>query len=334
LLVESPLCGCAFWEHHPLAAVNGGPVAEKSRIFDTPEIYPILEPYYRYLINRYAAFPTVQWEVGNEIYNFNRDTYMAFNERMVQFFHQHDPYRRLVTADTAGDVISFHVGHQNPADVPELVPVADQRGMGRTFCRPLARTGQMWYPAGDEYTIDTVMYERTLRHYRDYPRFIHVDEFLLRGRTYQRIGMWAAFMAGGSVSAMDHPKYDIHTDPAVMDDRLHLARLIASLDLIAMAPRQDIIQDVDRAKLRAYCLASGTQVVLYVHHVADHARPCVDESLSLTVPPGAYVVRHYDPKSGRTVAETRQAGGSLTLPIPEFVTDHVIAIMAEPEHGP
>ena len=322
-----PICGCVFWEHHPLAAVNGGPVVDRSRIFDTPEVYPILDDYYRYIINRWAAFANVHWEVGNEIWNFNRETYTAFNERMVKFFHEHDPYRRLVTADVSGDILSFHVGHQDPQQVPALRPVDDQRGMNRTFSRRLVKTGLMWYPAGDEYSVDAVVYERTLKYYQEYPRFIHLDEFLLRGRNYQRIGVWAAFAAGGSVSSMDHPKYDIHIDPAVMDDHLHFSRFVSQLDLAKMAPRQDIVQSYDRGKLRAYCLASSDQVVVYLHHFADHARPCVDELVSLKLAPGKHTVRHYDPKSGRYYPDEVAAdGGDLAVAIPEFTVDHVVYV--------
>jgi hypothetical protein len=133
-----PICGCVFWEHSPLAASNGGPVGEKADIFDCPDVYPILDQYYRYVINRWAAFPNVHWEVGNEIWNFNRETYRGFNERMVAFFHERDPFRRLVAADEQGDIISFHLGHSDPAQIPELRSTEDERGMRRSFARRLA----------------------------------------------------------------------------------------------------------------------------------------------------------------------------------------------------
>ena len=324
-----PICGCVFWESSPLAASNGGPVGQKAEIFDCPDVYPILDQYYRYVINRWAAFPNVHWEVGNEIWNFNRQTYRGFNERMVAFFRQHDPFGRLVAADEQGDIISFHLGHSDSARIPELRPVDDERGMGRTFARRLARTGQMWYPSGDEYGVDAVVFERALALRREHGKFVQLDELLLRGRNYQRIAGWAALMAGGSVSSMDHPKYEIHTDPAVMDDHLHLSRLVAGLDLPGMAPRPEMVGGYDAARLRAYCLASDAQCVVYLHHFADHARPCIDEQIELRLPPGSFALEHVDPKSGRTVGQGRVAGERAVVPVPEFTIDHVVRLTRE-----
>ncbi len=323
-----PICGCVFWEHSPLAARNGGPVAAKEEIFDCPAVYPILDAYYQYVIDRWAAFPNVHWEVGNEIWNFNRETYRGFNDRMVAFFRERDPFRRLVVADDQGDVVSFHLGHSDPAQVPELRPVDDERGMRRTFSRRLARTGQMWYPSGDEYGVDVAVYERALA-LRRYGKFIQLDELLLRGRNYQRIAAWTMLMAGGSASSMDHPKYDIHTDPAVMDDHLHLARFAAGLDLPSMAPCPGAVGGFDAAKLRAYCLASELQVAVYVHHFADHARPCVDEQIELRLPSGQFAVTHFDPKSGRVVGRSRADGGQAVVPLPDFTIDHVVLATRE-----
>jgi hypothetical protein len=324
-----PICGCVFWESSPLAASNGGPCQEKEAIFDCPAVYPILDDYYQYVIDRYAAFPNVHWEVGNEIWNFNRQTYRAFNDRMVRFFRDRDPFGRMVAADDQGDVVSFHLGHSDPAQLPALEPTADERGMRRSFSRRLVRTGQMWYPSGDEYGVDVVAYERALALRREHGKFVQLDELLLRGRNYQRIASWALLMAGGSVSAMDHPKYEIHTDPAVMDDRLHLSRFAAGLDLPAMAPAPERILAVDATRLRVYALASERELALYVHHFADHARPCVDEAIGVALPPGAHVARHLDPASGRWIGSSRLAGGEAAVPLPEFTVDQVVSISPE-----
>ncbi|MBI3974007.1 MAG: hypothetical protein HY332_22235, partial [Chloroflexi bacterium] len=295
--------------------------------------------YYTYIINRWAAFPNVHWEVGNEISNFNRETYRGFSERMVRFFRERDPYGRLVVADEQGDVISFHALHQTDADVPPLrppPPAADRRGAARTFTRRLAKTGQPWYPAGNAQGVDVAFYQRTLELVQRHGKFVQNDELMLRGRHYQRIGMWASFMAGGSATSMDHPKYEIHVDPEVMADHRHLRRIVDGLDLVRMVPRPEVPAAFDRERLRAYCLGSNDQYVLYFHHFADHARPCVDETVALMLPAGRYTVRHYDPKSGRFLAEvqreveldcaTGKPPSSEEVALPEFSIDHVLVV--------
>jgi hypothetical protein len=127
---------------------------------------------------------------------------------------------------------------------------------------------------------------------------------------------------------MDHPKYEIHTDPAVMDDHLHLSRVVAGLDLPSMAPRPEALGSIDGSKLRAYCLASDAQYLIYLHHFVDHARPCVDEQIELRLPPGSFAVQHLDPKSGRTVerVRVRATGGATAVPLPEFTIDHCLLV--------
>jgi hypothetical protein len=128
---------------------------------------------------------------------------------------------------------------------------------------------------------------------------------------------------------MDHPKYEIHTDPAVMDDHLYLSRFVAGLDLPRMAPCPEALGAYDASKLRAYCLASDAQWVVYLHHFADHARPCVDEQIELRLPPGQFAVEHVDPKSGRAVDRGRVAGERAVVPVPEFTVDHVVRLTRE-----
>jgi hypothetical protein len=321
-----PFCGCTFWEYHPLSAKNGGPCKSMSHLFVNEEAQQIMDRYYQYIVNRYAAYYNVLWEVGNELWH-GLGMWGTWEKRMAEFLRAHDPYRRLIMADSYGDIISFHW-----AEFTQESPLGESAyepgHTDATFCGPLPKTGLIWYPAGDEYNVDKVLYEKMSRYMNDYPgQAIINDECMFRGRTYQRLAIWASFMAGGSLSSMDHPKYEIHTDPEVMADHLHLSEFVAQLDLTDITPDNSFVKSYDAAKLRAYGLIAQNQYVVYLHHYSDHVRPVVDEQITIRIPVGRYSVRWYNSSTGRYQEEgltVDVAEGEVTLPIPEFVIDQVL----------
>ncbi len=102
--------GNDWWPKHPYNKLNGGPCATQNDWFTNAEAEKLYRKRLRYLVGRYASFPSLfSWQFFNEINNvydkLKPADVVSWHDRQAQWIKAHDPYRHLVTTSfgSAGD---------------------------------------------------------------------------------------------------------------------------------------------------------------------------------------------------------------------------------------
>ncbi|MFZ4506351.1 MAG: cellulase family glycosylhydrolase [Fimbriimonas sp.] len=94
------------WEETPHNQDNGGPLRIWSDFWTNPEMDRIYRNKLRYIVARYAAYPTVMaWEFWNEVDltgDYKTDVVRDWHQRMARTLRTMDPYRHLITTSFSG----------------------------------------------------------------------------------------------------------------------------------------------------------------------------------------------------------------------------------------
>ncbi len=140
------------WKINPYNAANGGPCATQNEFFTRPEARAMYQKRLRYLIARYAAFPSLlAWQFFNEIDNVYRhlrpDDVVAWHADMADWLRAHDPWGHLITTSLTGGSdrpelwrlpqMDFTVYHSyNLAHPAAALPGLTQR-LARDYAKPV-----------------------------------------------------------------------------------------------------------------------------------------------------------------------------------------------------
>lgn len=300
----------AHWDKSPYNKANGGPLAEPIDFFHTPQCRTLYKQRLRYLVARYAAFPSLAfWEIYNEQDNIPKPGVPTeWLREMTDYLKSIDPYRRPITTSYSWD---------DKAEVWEL-PNIDlvQRHM---------------YGQGD--TVDFVSMVQgnatKLERYRK-PRVI--GEF---GITWKepdikldtaRLGtplhdaLWASIMSGDCGTALTW-WWDNYLEPLdLWPVFAGISKFVASVDFahVRFEPLK-----VDVPGLTAMGLQDPRtgEAILWLHdpastwkNDAEGVQPKEWKGTEITVPlPKEAKAEIWDTREGRIV-ETRQVGAALELP--------------------
>jgi hypothetical protein len=102
--------GYPFWDKTPHNAANGGPLAQPTDFWTSPEMDRLYRDKLRYLVARYGCFTHVlSWEFWNEVditTGYKTEPSRDWHARMARYLRSLDPYTHLITtscANSAGD---------------------------------------------------------------------------------------------------------------------------------------------------------------------------------------------------------------------------------------
>ena len=165
-----------WWPKHAYNQANGGPCASQNEFFTHPEALKLYRKRLRYMVGRYAAYPSLMsWQFFNEINNVFRflkpPDVVAWHDRMARWLAQNDPYQhpRTTSFGSKGehrpmwkldsmDYANWHLylnwaGHyRHPAAMAEDVATRFTRNYGKPVSiSEYGTSGKGWEPEIDPY---------------------------------------------------------------------------------------------------------------------------------------------------------------------------------------
>ena len=95
----------AHWDTSPYNVANGGPLREPTDFFDSAEAQRLYKRKLRYLVARYAAFPSIAfWELWNEQDHIPKPGVpIGWFREMTEALRGLDPYKHVVTTSYSWD---------------------------------------------------------------------------------------------------------------------------------------------------------------------------------------------------------------------------------------
>jgi len=318
----------AHWSKSPYNKSNGGPLAEPVDFFSDPECRKLYKQRLRYLVARYAAFPSLAfWEIYNEQDNIPKPGVPTeWLREMTGYLKSIDPYRRPVTTSYSWD------------DKPEVweLPNIDlvQRHM---------------YGQGD--TIDFVsMIEGNATKLQGYGKPRLIGEF---GITWKepdikldtaRLGtplhdaLWASIMSGDCGAALTW-WWDNYLEPLDLWPAFTgISKFVASVDFVhsGFSPLKLKVASLTALALRN---PQTGEAIAWLHdpasnwkNDADGVQPAEHPNVRFALPlSGSAKIEVWDTRQGKVLSITKAVSvdGYAEIVLPTFRRDvavHIIPI--------
>jgi len=148
---------------------------------------------------------------------------------------------------------------------------------------------------------------------------------------YERIGYWGAIISGGFIiftpSGSNKPLGDLYNRVTVDYMNIFYGIISRVENFLPMIPQNKLVSVLDLSNIRAHCLASNSEFLVYVHHYSDHSTIMHDKILSITLPASQYFqASWFDPSTGTLIStdEGATGDGGVSMTIPGFVVDIVL----------
>jgi len=266
--------------------------------------------YYRYGVARLAAFSNVTWDLGNE-HDFHRE-FPKWCDWLGPLVKQWDPYKHLLSAHNK----IFRTPGKTWNDLQLIQRWDDGQNAFMLGQRTQqAATGRVIPQINEEYGYED-LWEKTPGHRAAETRRRCAWEIAMAG-CYQTTGETAnrgvgfpPDTGGGWVSGRGDDSM------TMLRGYAHMVNFFTSFDWWRLSPRNDLVRG------SAYCLAeTGKLVVVYL------PRP---GNVSLTLAPGNYHARWFNPRSGQWTEAPVASGPRWLPPTPADDGDWALLLRHDP----
>jgi len=267
------------------------------------------ENYIKTLIARYAGYPNVYWELGNEM-EHSPNSGSAFvsqaNDKYIPWFTQHDPYDLpLGLSEGVWKKADVDIGFLHQTDSLPSTSWTKPTIMNELVSGGVTGTS-LWKDAAMRNSKDRLSYRRTF---------------------------WRMFTYGGSGSS-ETTWYEWYTTANaaakdVMSDQQRLRNFMETLPININEMNTDtsfVAAGPGSFRTRR---KMGDAYVTYF--LLDPSQSRASGNITVALPKGSYEISWFDPKSGATVdsAAVNADGGAITLSHPEFFEDIVLLVLRQ-----
>ncbi len=339
--------GCQ-WRSNPYKATQGGPLGTPGEFATDPVARAYFQRRLNYIVNRWGYSPNLlAWEWWNEV-NLSAipdEALVPWLQEMTSYLRSRDVNRHMTTNSYAIRYLS-PIWQMPEIDVIQRHEYADQV---RSTDRDLAAR------APDDFRIlsESAPPKPILLGEFGYAAAAYGDDVERTGIHFHN-GIWATTFAGYAGSGM-YWYWDVYIEANRLWSHYRgLQRFLDGVDLTRYQPFAPLeISGSDGGPAQAVGLGlRGDHVLVWLRSNAYTVQASIDaqqrgeadpflyspapvRNLTLTLKDmdgGTYIVRWYDPQSGKWLDEVAVTaeGGALSIPVPEFRRDLAARIVPSP----
>jgi hypothetical protein len=309
----------SFW-----STSQGGMFPDLNSVYSTgyPEGLAFEKKYFRYVVNRYAAFRNIlMWEYNNELGAYTAADWLKEIDGVID---QSDPYQRPHTVSFWSNEYSRN---SDLNDSPAIDVTDDHSYQGVYHNNRFT-----------QFNVDSLIHEEVLVRSHKYQKPVMYGEFGggehcidAYWHDYERLGYWSAFVGGANTlkwlsgyNTSEEIAYNIKT----IEWLSCFNKITENIqNYSSMVSRDSLLELSDSTEIRAYCLASQTEYVVYLHHHTDHSNAIRNRWVSILLPHFLnYDAQWFDPATAEKINQETGIieNRKVTFQIPEFTIDLIL----------